>query len=558
MIARTCVVCLSLGLAAAATELSAQTQPTGAQPNGTMKPLAMVSISGYDELKSDINFLGSLAGQENLSQQFEPFLMGFVQDLDKSKPLGLIVQSDGMAFGGAICLPIGNLTQFLGNLAMFQVQTSDAGNGITQVTAQGQNLFAKQGDGWAFLSMSAQMLENLPADPGTVLAPLSKEYDLGVRVHIQNIPVQFRMIAIENMKAGMDAGMKQMEGESDENFQARKQMTEVQVNQLIRVINEMDELTIGFAVDAPQQRTLFDIVYTAVPGSQLAQQIAEVSDVTTNFAGFFQPDATGMLMFASKIHESDLAQMEQMISAARKQIITAIDEESELPTDEAKETAKSAANDFVDAVLATIKTGTMDGGAVLHLSPTSTNLVAGGFIGDPSKVESGLKKLAELGKSQPDVPEVKWNADSHHGVNFHTMSVPVPSEEPRQMFGETLDLAVGIGKNSVFFAAGRDCIAAAKKVIDDSAANRKKPVAPMELTVSVGQILETISAFDDDPTLAMVAQSLKAESAGRDHVHLVAQPIENGLRTRFELEEGVIRAIGKAVEAKQAQAAGAR
>jgi hypothetical protein len=79
----------------------------------------------------------------------------------------------------------------------------------------------------------------------------------------------------------------------------------------------------------------------------------------------------------------------------------------------------------------------------------------------------------------------------------------------------------------------------------------------MELLVSVGQILETVSAFNDDPVLAMVSQSLKTESTGRDHVRIVAQPVENGLRTRFELEEGVLRAVGSAVKASQQKAMGA-
>jgi hypothetical protein len=185
--------------------------------------------------------------------------------------------------------------------------------------------------------------------------------------------------------------------------------------------------------------------------------------------------------------------------------------------------------------------------------------VVGGFIADPAKIESGLKKLVELGKEEPEMPAVKWNAESHAGVNFHTLSAPTPDEEDaRKLFGETIDFAVGIGQDSVYFAMGKECLAAAKKVIDDSAANPGKSIAPMELSVSVGQIMNTIAAFDtENAVLKTVAETLKTEAVGRDHVRIVAQPVENGVRTRIEAEEGVMRAIGVGVKAAQMEAMGA-
>ncbi|WP_168205441.1 hypothetical protein [Bythopirellula goksoeyrii] len=529
------------------------------QPAGEMKPMAILTISGYDELKEDINFLGSLAGQPQLAAQFEPFIMGFVQGLNKTQSLGVVVQTDGMNFAGAVCLPIKDFATFLTNLKAFGIQSSDAGNGITQISANGQTLFGKQGKDWAYLSMMPQMLENLPENPDRIFASLTDEYDIGLRANVQNVPEAYRQMLIQQIKAGMEAGMKPMPNESDEKFQARKQMTTVQVEQLERAINEINELTVGLAIDSKQQRTFFDFAYTAVAGSQLAEQLADMANTTTNFAGFFQPNAAGMLMLASKMQEADIAQMEQMVGAARKQIETAIDEESDLPNDQAKETAKSAANDFIDAMVATFKAGVMDGGAVLNLTPESLSLVAGGFIADPAKVESGLKKLAELGKNEPDMPTVNWNAESHAGVSFHTLSVPTPDEEePRQLFGNTIEMAVGIGKQSVYFSLGRDAIAAAKKVIDESAANPGKAIAPMEMSVSVGQVLKTVAALNpEEETVQMISDALENETAGRDHVRIVAQPIENGVRSRFEIEEGVMRAIAVGVQAQQMQAAGA-
>lgn len=552
-------VCKTCSLALVAALAAAVTTPALHAQTGEMKPVVLATLSGYDALKKDINFLGSLAGQPDLASNFEPFILGFTQGLEKDKPLGVLIQSDGMNFGGAICVPIKDLATFVANLKAFGVTTAEVGPGITQITANGQTLFGKNEGGWTFLSMMPQMLEGLPADPGAAFKSLTDEYDLGIRAHVQNIPEPYRQMAIQQVKAGIDSGMKKMPEETDEQFQARKAMATAQFEQIQRMINEVDQLTFGLAVDSEQQRTFMDFVYTAVAGTQLADQLKTASDPKTNFAGFFQPDATGMLMVASKVNESDKAQTKQMVEALRTQMATAIDEDNDIPSDAAKEAIKAAGNDFIDALVATVEAGTMDFGAVANFSPTGLTFVSGGFVADPAKVESGLKKLAEAGKGQPDMPTINWGAENHAGVTFHTLSVPTPAneEEAKKLFGEAIDIAVGIGEKSVYFALGKDNLAAVKKVIDESVANPGKSVAPVELSVSVGQILSTAAAFEpENVVLKMVADTLKSEAEGRDHVKILAQPVENGLRSRFEIEEGVMRAIGVAVKAQQAQAMG--
>jgi len=530
------------------------------------KPMVLVALSGYDALMEDIDFIGSMGGEEGLAQNVEQMLMLFTQNkglagLEKDKPLGLIVQSDGMNISGALCIPVTSLEELTTTLAPFGVTTEDQGEGITEITASGQTLFARESNGWAFLSMMPQMLENLPEDPEQLFGAMTKEYDLGVQVHVQNIPEPFRQMAIQQLQKGMEGGMQQLPDESDEKFEARKEMAAVQIDQLKQAINEVNELTVGLKLDNEQQRAYFDFIYTAVPGTQLADQTEQNSDPKTNFAGFFQPDAAMMLSFASKVSKADVAQMDQMFDALRKQVKSAIDEEADLPSDEAREVVKNAIDDFMDAFKATMEAGVVDGGAVLNMASNSITLVAGGFVGDPSKVESGLKKLAELAKEEPKFPGINWNTDSHGDISFHTLSVPLPEgeEKPRQLFGDSLEIVVGIGQKSVYFALGRDCLEALKGVIDASAAEPQKSVPPMEMTFALGQIMDVVATLVDEEKQAMVesiTNILANEANGRDHVKIVVHPIPLGARTRVELEEGVLRALGEAFNQARAQGVG--
>jgi len=534
-----------------------------AQSSDEPKPVAIVAINSIDNFLEDADFVGSLGGIPDVAEKAKPQIAAFTQGLDTSKPMGLVVNMGAMGPGGAICLPAIDLKQMLAIYAVFGVTVEEQADGGLEISAQGQTVYARQADGWAFISMVPEMLKNLPKDPGKIIGELTKDYDIGVQLNVQNIPSQIREMAITQFKVGMDAGMQPKAGESDQQFETRKEIADAQFAQLERLVNELDEVTVGLALDGKQQRAYIDIIYEAVAGTKLAEQVARNSDPKTNFAGFFQPDAAMMLSFASQASESDIAQIDQMLAAVRNQVRTAIDEEAENSSDKEREAMKSVINDFLDAFVSTVKEGVMDGGAVLTLSPSSATFVAGGLIGDPSKVESGFKKLTELAKEEdPKFSGVNWNADSHKDVKFHTINLPLPPEEkgPRQLFGESLEVAVGIGDKSAFLALGRDCLSAVKGVIDTSAENQGKSVAPMEMTVAIQQIIEVAASLADEKdqeNLQMVATMLEENVEGRDHVRIVVQPIPNGARTRIEAEEGVLRAIGMAVMQAQMQAAGA-
>lgn len=539
----------------------ADVQFTPAAP-GEMKPMAVVAHAGYDALVEDLNFAGSLAGNPDLSQMIEPFLMTYTQGLDRTKPLGVIVQSDGMNFGGAACLPVSDLKKLLAPLQMFGLTTEDVGGGITKLVTPQQPAFIREADGWAFVSPMQEMLSALPANPTETLSTLSKEYDLAAQVNIQNIPQAYRQMAMQQLDMGMQAGLKKLPDESDDQFAVRQEMTQLQIDQFKQLINDMNQMTVGLSLDGSGQRAFLDFAYTAVPESKLAGQLAMYEDAKTNFAGFYQPDAAMMMSVATKMNEADIAQVEQMFGALRKQAKAAIAKDADLPTPEARAQVEAAVDEFLDALQATLKTGTIDGGAVLNIAPDSLTFVAGAFVAEPAKIESGFKKLIEVAKQKDgDALTVNWNSASHADVNFHTFSAPLEGadEEAKKLLGDTVEVALGIGKESVYFAVGRNCVESIKSIVDASAAEPGKSVPPMEMSFALKPILEVAAATAPDsqqPIFQSIAAMLANEASGRDHVRIVMQTIPNGVRSRFEAEEGVLRAIGMAAMQAQMQAAG--
>lgn len=540
-----------------------------AQETAEMKTLALVTLSGYDELMLDVDFIGSLAGQPQASEGIKGFLNLVTQQkglagLDTTKPIGVLLQSDGeMMIGGAVCLPVTDLPALLDAVKGFNVESTDMGDGTFQITGPaGVGAFAKSENGWALLSMAPQMLAGVPADPGAQFAPLSDVYDLAVQVNVQNIPQAYREMAISGMASGAAPHREKQDNESDEEHAQRLQMMDAQLDELKRYFSELDQFTLGLAVDQETKRAFLDVAYTAVPGSKLAEEVAAQSSATTNFAGFIQPDAAMTMSFASKLAGTDEAQLDQMVETLRAKAGEAIDDEAELKSDESKAAMKEAVDDFIDVLKATLASGVMDGGAVLHLNPDALTFVAGGAIGDPAKVEAGLKKLVDVSKSENlGLPEVKWNAEELGDVKFHVMTKETPADDDAKqaLFGSQAEFAVGIGPNAVYFAMGKDWLDAVKKVIDDSAASPAKSVSPMEMKVALTPVVETAKAhFDDDvkARLEPIFEMLSNDVEGRDKVTVSVTPIDNGVKFRIEGEEGVLRAAGMAAMNAQMQGAG--
>lgn len=543
---------------------AAATSPAHAQSD-ELKTIAVVGLSGYDNSMANVKYFGGLVGQPNAAETMEGMLNLFTQNkglagVDKTRPWGMVLQTNGTEFIPVGCVPVTSLDELLELAIGFGIIADEAGDGVKELAMEDRSLFVKQVGDWAFVSQSPEALAAAPADPMAILKPVVENYSVGALVKVQNVPEMYRQIAVQQMRQGMEQGMERLPGESDEDYDARKEMTEAQLENVVQVIEEADELAIGWAVDPSQKKTYLDFKFTALPNTKTARQITAAGDSTTDFAGFMQPDAAATLLVAQKVPAEmvaeQTAQMKVMMNTFRQQAAKAIEEESELPNQQAKDTMKEAIDEFISAVEATLATGRTDAGAVLHLRPDSFTLVAGAYVVDTDKIESGLRKVVSLAEQEPDFPGVNWNAESYGGLNFHTVEVPIPAheEEARQMFGDKLNVAVGLGSETALVAVGKDNMAAAKKVLDDSKASAGKSVKPAVGSISLGAVMKVVAAFadpEDAPQAQMMADLLEQQSGDLDHLRFEAEMIPNGLRYRFEAEEGVIKAVGGAAAMAQ-------
>jgi hypothetical protein len=524
-----------------------------------LKPVVVVSLSGYDELIGDVKFLGELGGNPELAKGLEGMLTMMtggkgLAGLDKAKPWGAVVQTDGENFPILAFIPVSDLKAFL---AVLPLPGSDGppkpgADGIYELPAGGQQIFVAEKGGWAFLSNKKDDLAKAPADPAKLLGGMNEKYDVAVNVSIKNVPESVRQMIVGLLQMGAQAGLQQEPGESDEQFALRSKLTQQSLQQTIRTINEMDSILIGWAIDQKSKKMVLDFTATAVAGSETAKNMAQLSEAKTDFAGLMLPDAAITARFTGAMSASDVTQMKSTMTSIRATAVKELGNQG-LPAEQEKK-ARQLLSDLLDLIDETIDAKTMDTGLAVRLTPDAATLVAGGFVANGPKLEKLVKEIAEIAKQeQPDVaPLLKLDAEQFEGVNLHLATLPLPADDPgakklAKLVGDKLEVAVGIGPKAAYVGMGRDAVKTVKEVITKNKSEAGKAVTPLAISASGAAIAKFLAASADEEEVQKMAAmigTLLAQSEGKDHVTITSKPIPNGVTTRIELEEGILKVIG--------------
>ena len=510
--------------------------------------LLVVSVESIDDMLANIDYLTEIAGHEEFGTMARLMAAPFAEIIDRSMPIGALVLIDGDDISPLIFVPIRDFEALLDVIELSAEEVEELDNDIFKIECSGEKVVYLKNEGdWVFVSCCEAALEDLPSDPADYLGDLPETYVFAVQANLQNIPESCTDKALACIRAGMERGTCRRRGESDEVHACRKEFCEAHFEKMIEVFEQIDHVTFGWAVDSDAGSIYWDFSVTAVPETQLAQQMDSLQGTTSNFAGFLLPDAAVTYNSATTIPEDDVTRAVDLLEAVLGQALAKIDESDDLENDAERAAVKELVSDLFGIVSDTVGTAEMDGGGALVLGEESLTVAFGMHVADGSDVEDLFRKLAELVGDEPDFPGIEFNDSSHAGVSFHTIRIPLPDEKARDFFGDEMLVVIGTGDESVYFAFGSDPIEVLEAILDGSARNADREVLPFQLNFSLASIAQFAASVGDDEKADAVAEMLEATD-GRDHISIAAFPIENGVTYRLEVESGIIEVIGEASE----------
>ena len=510
-------------------------------------PIAVVSVSSLDESLSDVEYLLEATGTDTFGQFFMPQVKAYLQGLNTDKPLGMLLSVDGMAFQPLVFLPVDDLDSFLSQMEDTLGEPADAGDGILELQGP-ETIFLKEQAGWAFIAQDIETLDDLPADPVKLLQGLNKQYDVAIRGFFANIPAQYREMLMSQMAAGFEQGFE------DNDDEDAKKMAEAQIAQVKKMFEEGEAATFGWNVDPKSKQTYFEGSVTAKAGTDFAKQMASASKATTKYSGFIVPNAAISGNFSGVVEPDQLEQTKAMFAGLEKSALNEIDEDDDIESEALRESAKKLVSGVFKVLSDTIETGTLDTATSVILEDSTITIATAAHVADGSAVEGLVQDLVKMAKQSDEVSfsKEKFNAGTHGGVRLHELAIPIPDEEyVSEVLGGELEVCVGAAENDVYIVVGANPVSSLKKMIDTSKSKGSVKASPFNATVKLAPILRFAEAMEGEIQVAEIAEML--EDSGNDHVKVRVSPVKDGAAYRFTIEEGVLRAIGQAVQMQMAQ-----
>jgi hypothetical protein len=514
-----------------------------AAPLFAAEKVAVVSIKPTEQLVSDIRYLMRATGTEPFEQMILPQLQAYFQGINGKQPIGVVLTVDeAQQLVPLAFVPVTDLQTVLQQFAGQLGEPEEVGDGVLELQGP-QPVFIKEQNGWAFIGQSVESLSDLPANPAQLLEGLEKNYLLGVRLFLKNLPAAYKEMAVSQLQETMQG---QLEN-ADDPEQAQK-AAEAQIAQLKQLMDETETLTLGWQVDSKEKSIHFDGVVKALPDTKMAKQIASAADAKTRFGGFLVDGAAiqGNLTSALLPDQIDemLTSMDQLEAQTKAQI-----EQDEKLDDSTRNAAKQLVNTFFQIGRSTVKTGNLDSAMSVILKPDAMTLVAATHVASGADVESAVKQLVAMAQKDEEFSfkSVKLNAAEHAGVRFHTMEVPIPQDEyVRKVVGETLQIVVGAADESAYVAIGNNGLTYLKQLIDASSKSGTQTVDPFELEIALQPILDFAKSVEPNPIVESLAQML-ANKGGKDHLRVRTSVSDQGALYRLTLEEGVLSLLGQGI-----------
>jgi hypothetical protein len=523
-----------------------------------MKPMAVVSIAGYDALKTRLDMIGRLSGNPKLVEGLEAALKEMTQGkglagLDTKRPLGIaLFPRPGnnpnlpqlITCGFVPVTDFKSLMEVVKSNPKFPSTVTLLGDVHVVQSSAVPPLFyfsVKQKGDWAVFSIIADDLASAPADPLPLFGDLPKDYDVAVRLLIKEVPEGLRQGVVSQLQSALEGNMLPIPGGTAQ--------LKAAIPLLMQAVNDLDEVTLGLKINPSDNKCYLDLKITAKSGTKLADTLAAFKAGKTSFAGVHIPDAAFAASVVTEIQmltNDDLAQSQAALAVFQKKFSEELGQRG-LPEDQVNLISRLS-EDVVDVLKRTLESKKLDGGLAILLEPDAATVVGGAAVADGAKLEKALQKLAdELKKTDAETAKTfRISAKTYNGLHIHYLTVPTPDPKLVPAVGETVKVVLATSSDRVWFAMGRNAAKTLKKVIDDSKAAAGKEAPSSEIRVSVGKFAKFISARIDNEAVKKPVDFVVGaigKAGEKDHVTITTSSAAAGMRIRVELEEGAIKAL---------------
>jgi hypothetical protein len=341
-------------------------------------------------------------------------------------------------------------------------------------------------------------------------------------------------------------GMTPLEDESDAQHDLRAFGLKQSLQNAITLVNQSEDLTIGWSVDRTARAVCLDLELLPESGTQLAEKLATVKPSKSDFAGFALPAAAVTANWVGTLTDAQVVQTKKALATLRKALTHQL--ENQGLSDEGLKQATHLADELCAVLEKNVASKRSDGGLAVVLDPAAITMLGGVALADGAKLDKILRELVvEIRKGSPVTADsIKLDVETYKGIRFHTIDLPTP-HKLAPLLGEWLHVVVGVGDDRLVVAAGHEPAKTLKQAIDQSKAAAGREVPPLKISLAAASIARFVAQVADDEQVkakAAIAAGLLQAAEKQDHVTITLNPVARGVRLRLEFGAGLLKALG--------------
>ncbi len=547
-------------------------------------PVAEISIGSYETLSSSFETLGNMLDNEQLAT-FPKLLEAQIGDnlkaFDKSKPSGALVflkEKNGNVSGANFLafVPLADSAVLFDALedndAVEVEATTVKGVEMKKVTAMEKTVYVVTANGWTFVSDKTSLLLDLPKNPAAALGDLPSKYLLAAKLNIDVVPESAKKWIEDQIESGIKAAeaanLEDDEEEVEEEAlleKVQKYSQNAQLKQFKKLLYEFKSVVIGAAFDGKKNVLRFDLDVTPVEGSATAKEI-EAYKGQTGLGAVVLDDATGYSSETS-IPEETKSTLE-LLGMYKDLILKAVAD-----SDEEIEISKEKLNSLIEKTSAVIEDiikandgKVMKSGSAVYFKTDDISFVT---VSKGAKIETIDEVVKSWLKEAGEEVNKYFKADveTWEGLTFNVATIPTEKitkellkkadecddeddadkikevvKTIEAIYGDNVTIAYAVGKDTFYFAAGKDAVALIKKVASNGAA---VPNGYLDYgMLNVKELLGTFSKFtfleeDVRDILEAVAESAD-ENTGKIWFS-AGENGKGGATFSLELDGGILK-----------------
>ncbi|SMP48928.1 hypothetical protein SAMN06265222_102481 [Neorhodopirellula lusitana] len=522
---------------------------SGSQVGQTTEPVLVVTLGSLNQLVQDINYLTDAVGMPQFGGTFEIMSGMFAQGIDKTQPVGILVPLVDGAPEPIAMLPTADVRAILKQLEAQTGPVDELDDGTLVINVGANVVFIRQVGNWAVLARNRNVLDQAPADPSSLISAMGTDYDLGIRLDMQQVPEPVRDALITQLRQGFNQAMSRQNGQDAD---SAREYAEQSMDQLEQVISQTDDLMIGLDIDAANRQIVLDASFTAIPGTKLAAIYEGQKPIPSAYSMVIRDDAAAYFHAAASVGPETIEQARSSVKNAVKMAGSALGQIDELSEPEVSEITDMIQR-ITDLTLKSYEEGKFDAGAVLLTDANQMQFALGSFIADGNEAATIVKDIARKLEGRGDAPRFEFDRDTYKGVVLHLVEkdIPAKADELRKIFGDTVRLHIGTGEKAVYVGLGDASVPLMMEMIDGASGQPQSSGDLLaQFEINMLPILQFAQSIEANDAIISMLDSL-SRATDRGTLRVITKAVDNGQSSRIVISDGVIRSIGAAVRDTQ-------